>query len=140
MELKKIQQAKVLIHTAKALSTFVDDYIEKTKSAHVDKHNIRFEGPGRSFQCFSFGFQLSAYTGNYGSSDCYVFRSIENEIAQSLMERVLNRNMRFILDEMAKIAEEDALALKADAIAEIAKAQAVIDSITSMEDAVIDHD
>ena len=123
----KIDEIRSLKNTANKLRGIIPTYAEKIKDSSCDKHALQFGGDDR-FSVFKATVFLDCHTGYYGNSSCSSLTRIDNEIAQSLLNKALNRHMDLILKTMAEFAEKAAANLIEGAEKEIAAMQELINS------------
>jgi len=125
--MKSIETIKTLRRTSRLLSTLRPKYLEKVKEPSCDKHGMQFGGDDR-FSVFKCTVFLDCHAGYYGNSSCSSMGSIDNALAQTLLNRVLNKMMPQVLEAMAKEADIAAEKLTAEAQAEIDTLQTMIDA------------
>lgn len=121
-------QIKTLKRSSDFLRNLRPKYLEKIKEPSCDKHEMKFGGDDR-FSVFSAKVFLDCHTGYYGNSSCSTMGSIDNKLAEALLNRVLNKMMPEILTAMADEALKSAQALVDKAEEEVAAMQAQIESI-----------
>lgn len=126
MNIQYIQEIKKLNATAKTLSSLCDKFFNVIKDTSCDKHSLKFGGDDR-FSVFSTKVFLDCHTGYYGNSSCSTFASVENTLAQRLLNAALNKNMRLILADMADFAKKEAAELTGKAKKELEELSKLIE-------------
>ena len=124
----KIDDIRKLKSASETLRNLRPAYLKEIQDSSCDKHAMKFGGDDR-FSVFKCTIFLDCHTGYYGNSSCYTKASIDNGLAQSLLNRALNQHMSLILETMADIAAKDASSLTEQAEKELASMQALIDSV-----------
>jgi len=126
MSKTSIARIKELNRISKDLSTLMPKYSESVAAPSCDKHNLAFGGDSR-FSVFNTNVFLDCHTGYYGNSSCSTYMNVDNVIASRLLDKALNKNMKLILDDMAKFAFQEAAELTVEAEKELAEMQKSID-------------
>lgn len=127
MKLENLARVRELLQHSKKLKTLIPEY-QKVIGGSCDKYALKFGGDDR-FSVFKTQVFLDCHTGQYGSSSCSTFCSIDSKDAQEFLNQALNKNMRLILEDMAGFAEKKALDLKVKAESELKVAQDMLASI-----------
>jgi hypothetical protein len=122
-----IKEIKTLRTTAHILETLLDKYNEQIEKPKCDKFGCSFGGDLR-FSVFKTTIFFDCHTGWYGDSSCSSLANVDSELAEKLLNDVLNSMKSEILNKMAERAKSLATAL-------IDKAQAEIDALQSSIDA-----
>lgn len=131
--MKNLEQIKKLSIVAAKLKSLWNRYIAAIGNPLCDKHNFGFNVDTRFSMTGTMTVSLDAYTGNYGSSSCYVFDNIPQDIAQALFTKAINKHAQLLLDTMAEIAELEASKLVSSAKAELAELEKSIEAATKPE-------
>tara|TARA_R110000851_G_scaffold6726_1_gene26782 strand:- start:1063 stop:1458 length:396 start_codon:yes stop_codon:yes gene_type:complete len=131
MSFNKLNAAKSLKNTSSKLGGLLEDYSAKVSHSSIDKYNLKFGGDSR-FSVFKVDVFLDCHTGSYGSSSCSTMISVDNKTASIALNKVLNKHMKMILDEMALSIAEEAKKLVSDAKAELEEATKFLDEIDGL--------
>ena len=126
----KIDQIRKLKAVARQLKNLYPVYLEKSSKTRCDKHQLKFGGDTR-FTIFKCPIALTGYLGYFGDSGCTTITNIDNIIAESLFNKAINRHLPLLLETMAEYAEREAATMVAEARDELAKLDALLDSVTT---------
>lgn len=126
--MRKLEEIKDLLRAAK-IRTLPDEYFKQIREkSSIDKRDLKFGGESR-FSVFRTDTVLTCYTGNYGSSSCGTFMTIDSRLAGEALDYYLNKNMGAVLAGMADYLEAKAAGLVGQAEKELADQQAILDAI-----------
>ena len=129
MKLDTIDKIKKLKLNADKLKTLKARYKEAINNDNIDKYGFGFNRDDR-FSVFEVGkVSLDAHTGRYGSSSCYRFESLDNDICSEAFTRVINIHIDFILKEMADYVEGEIDTFKDDLNVEFDSIKKLVDEI-----------
>ena len=124
----KIDEIRTLKNASSLLRNLRPRYLEKIKDSSCDKYEMKFGGDDR-FSVFKTTVFLDCHLGYYGNSSCSRMGSVDEKLANSLLNRALNKHMTLILETMADFAASDAAKLVGDAESELNAMQILIDSV-----------
>jgi len=127
--LVKLDKIKSLLKDSETLSTLTSKFHEAISKSNCDKHGLAFNADSRhSILCANVS--LTGWTGYYGSSSCSTFVHLQSEKdCHEFFVKALNKNMKLILDDMAKFAKDEAISLKTAAEKEINDASEILNSL-----------
>ena len=127
--MKKLERAKELISNSEKLSGLIKEHNKKLENPSCDKHGLSFGGDSR-FSVFKADVFLDCHHGYFGDSGCSVLARVDHEIAKRALNRVLNKNMGMILNEMSLLIREDASEIVKEASKELDEAYEFLKGIS----------
>lgn len=131
MSFNKLNEAKNLKAESNKLGQLLENYSTKISHSSIDKYGLKFGGDSR-FSVFKVDVFLDCHTGAYGSSSCSTMTDVDNKTASAALNKVLNKHMKMIIDEMAIFISEDAKKLVRDARLELEEATDLLDKIDNL--------
>lgn len=108
-EFKNLESVKNKHKQSVVLANLETKYKEEIKKPSCDKYGFGF-GVDTRFTIFKVTLNLCGYTGYYGDSSCSrIAPTLENSFMSELLQKALNKNLSFILQEMADIGKAEAI-------------------------------
>lgn len=128
-EFKKLEVVKNKYKQSTVLANLETKYKEETEKSSCDKHGFGF-GVDTRFTLFTATLNLCGYTGYYGDSSCSrIASALESNFMSELLQKALNKNLSFILQEMADIGKAEAISDIEHAKKELEDALLLIENI-----------
>lgn len=130
MKTEKLNEVRTLRNAARDVGGFWQQWRTKYLSnPRCDKKAASFTSMDERFASFRFTLMFDAHAGYYGNSSSSTIFSLDNKLAQKYFTRAIQQMAEPLFDLAAKLMTEDAAALTAEAEAEIAALQAMLDEV-----------
>lgn len=119
---------KKLLSQSMAIDNMFIDIDELRSNSDCDKLGFGFSKTNKYCACECLPVYVSSYRGFYGNSGCTTIISLDNDIFNDYLMKVLNKNFTKIMQEVSSLISSDANILKDEAIKELTELIKDIDS------------
>ena len=126
----KVKKLTRLINEAKKLKNARQKFKAHLKeNPNIDKYHFAFNQDTRFVACTPLPVFLSSDTGEHGSSNCYTYLNLDEDLYKEYLKKALNKHIDIILNTMSDMMLEDAKQGKEKAIAFYEKQKELLNSI-----------
>lgn len=127
--MKNFTNLKILQSQSKAINDAFESIELLRNNSSCDKLGFGFSRDDKYGACSGLTIHVSSHKGFYGNSGCTTIFSLNKDIFNEYLLKVLNKNFTDIMRDVSALISSDAALLKQDALLEL---NGLIDEINSL--------
>ena len=127
--MKNFTNLKILQSQSKAINDAFESIELLRNNSSCDKLGFGFSRDDKYCACSGLTIHVSSHKGFYGNSGCTTIFSLNKDIFNEYLLKVLNKNFTDIMRDVSALISSDAALLKQDALLEL---NGLIDEINSL--------
>lgn len=114
-----LKEIGILMRNAKAIEEATKTYQKCKQDSSCDKHNFNFNKDERFSACTGFTLRVDSWKGYYGNSGCSSILSVDHEVFNKHLLKVLREDFWPILNKVQESILDEARGLKTSASEEL---------------------